>query len=124
MAEPRTSTGDRLRGACLHALLATFLLSAAAGAAERLPIKNYTTAEGLAHNTVNRMVRDSRGFLWFCTSGGLSRFDGYSFRNFGAEQGLPHSAVYGFLETRKGEYWVATGAGVVRFDPEGSHGSQ
>ena len=32
----------------------------------------------------------------FCGSarpGGLSRFDGYSFRNFGAEQGLPHSCV-------------------------------
>jgi len=38
--------------------------------AERLPIKNYTTADGLAHNVVNRVVRDSRGFLWFCTREG------------------------------------------------------
>ena len=43
---------------------------------ERLPIKTYTTADGLAHNVVNRVVRDSRGFLWFCTREGLSRFDG------------------------------------------------
>ncbi len=120
MAEPRTWTGSRLRRACLHALLTALLFSASGSAEERLPIKNYTTAEGLAHNTVNRIVRDSRGFLWFCTSGGLSRFDGYSFRNFGAEQGLPHSAVYNLLETRSGEYWVATGAGVVRFDPQGN----
>ena len=119
MAHPRSAARDRLRGGCLHVLLATFL-GTVAGADERLSIKNYSTAEGLAHNTVNRIVRDSRGFLWFCTSGGLSRFDGYSFRNFGAEQGLPHSAVYNFLEARQGEYWVATGAGVARFDPEGS----
>src|SRR5437763_4353783 len=30
---------------------------------ERLPVKLYTTADGLAHNSVNRIVRDSRGFL-------------------------------------------------------------
>ena len=123
MAEPRTSTGDRLSGAWLPVLLATLLLSAAASAAERLAVKNYTTAEGLAHNTVNRIVRDSRGFLWFCTGGGLSRFDGYSFRNFGAAQGLPHASVYALLQTRKGEYWIATGAGVVRFNPEGTAGT-
>ena len=44
--------------------------------AERLPIKTYTVADGLAHNEVNKIVRDSRGFLWFCTADGLSRFDG------------------------------------------------
>jgi len=33
---------------------------------ERLPIRTYTTADGLAHNIVNRIVKDSRGFLWFC----------------------------------------------------------
>ncbi|MBA2302175.1 MAG: hypothetical protein H0W08_06030 [Acidobacteria bacterium] len=66
--------------------------------AERLPIKTYTTADGLPHNDVNRIVRDSHGFLWFCTADGLSRFDGYTFTNFGIEQGLPHSAVNDLLE--------------------------
>ena len=87
--------------------------------AQGLPIKAYATADGLAHNHVNRIVRDSRGFLWFCTAGGLSRFDGYGFTNFGTEQGLPHSSVNDLLETRAGEYWVATDAGLVRFDPKG-----
>jgi signal transduction histidine kinase/ligand-binding sensor domain-containing protein len=84
-----------------------------------LPIKTYATVDGLAHNRVNRIVRDSRGFLWFCTAGGLSRFDGYAFANFGTEQGLPHSSVNDLLETRAGEYWVATDGGLVRFDPKG-----
>ena len=72
---------------------------------QRLPIKTYTTADGLAHNTVNRIVRDSRGFLWFCTDDGLSRFDGYRFTNYGTDQGLPHGQVNDVLETREGEYW-------------------
>jgi ligand-binding sensor domain-containing protein len=55
------------------------LMSSAVAYAERLPIKNYTTAEGLGDNWVIRIVKDSRGFLWFCTAAGLSRFDGYAF---------------------------------------------
>jgi ligand-binding sensor domain-containing protein len=88
--------------------------------AERLPIKNYTTADGLAHNIVNRIRRDSRGFLWLCTQEGLSRFDGYSFTNYGTGQGLPHPNVSDILETRAGDYWVATNGGLVRFNPKGT----
>src|SRR5437764_3027081 len=87
--------------------------------AERLPLKTYTTADGLAHNVINKIVRDSRGFLWFCTEEGLSRFDGYTFTNYGTAQGLPHPSVNDLLETRGGEYWVATNAGLVRFNPKG-----
>ena len=50
--------------------------------AERLPIKTYTTTDGLPRDHINRIVQDSRGFLWFCTSEGLSRFDGYKFTNY------------------------------------------
>src|SRR5215510_6932837 len=88
--------------------------------AERLPLKSYNTADGLANNEINRIVRDSRGFLWFCTSEGLSRFDGYSFTNYGVDQGLPHRTVTDLLETRGGELWVATSGGLVRFNPSGA----
>lgn len=64
-------------------------------------------------------MRDSHGFLWFCTAGGLSRFDGYEFENFGTDQGLPHSSVNDLLETRSGEYWVATDGGLAQFNPRG-----
>src|SRR5947209_16360299 len=86
---------------------------------ERLPLKAYTTADGLADNGINKIVRDSRGFLWFCTAEGLSRFDGYSFTNYGVDQGLPHRTVNDFLETRGGELWVGTDGGLVLFDPRG-----
>src|SRR5947209_14890383 len=86
--------------------------------AEQLPVRNYTTADGLPRDFVLRIVRDSRGFLWFCTADGLSRFNGYEFTNYGIEQGLPNPVINDLLETRRGVYWVATnGGGVARFNP-------
>lgn len=86
--------------------------------AERLPVRAYTTADGLPRDQINRIVQDSKGFLWFCTAEGLSRFDGYRFTNYGAPQGLPVRLVNDFLETRSGELFVATGDGLYRFNLE------
>ncbi len=109
------SRGDRTCG-----LMALLLLLAFTGRAqaERLPIKTYTTADGLSYNRVKRIVRDSHGFLWFCTSYGLSRFDGSRFTNYGLEDGLSFISINDFIETRDGVCWVATnGGGVCRFNP-------
>src|SRR5687768_13195086 len=103
----------------VHAVAALVFLASTANA-ETLPLKSYTTSDGLAHDRVNRIVRDSRGFLWFCTSEGLSRFDGYEFKNYTEDDGLPHRAVMDFLETRSGELWIATSNGLVFFDPRGT----
>src|SRR5207237_8788900 len=81
------------------------------------------TADGLAHNVINKIVRDSRGILWFCTAEGLSRFDGYTFTNFGTDEGLPHASVNDLLETRAGEYWVATNGGLGSFNHKGTPAS-
>jgi len=84
---------------------------------EQLPIRSYTTADGLPVDNVKRIIRDSHGFLWFCTRDGLSRFDGYQFTNYGKEQGLPYPNVNDLIESG-GSYWVATnGAGVSNFNP-------
>src|SRR5260370_15561436 len=105
-------------------LLAGFFVSASRISAERLPLKSYTVADGLPNNVINKIVRDSRGFLWFCTGEGLSRFDGYAFTNYGVDQGLPHTTVNDFLETRNGELWVATNGGLVLFNPKGQPASR
>jgi ligand-binding sensor domain-containing protein/two-component sensor histidine kinase len=103
--------------ACLIAGLVLSLVSPSP--AEQLPFKNYTTADGLVRDQINRIVRDSHGFLWFCTREGLSRFDGYTFTNYAKAQGLPGRDVNDLLETRDGVYWVATDTGVYRFNPVG-----
>jgi len=89
---------------------------AASATAERLPIHIYTTEDGLAHANVRRIVRDPRGFLWFCTIDGLSRFDGAEFVTYRTGDGLPDPWVTDLLTTRDGTYWVATNGGVARFD--------
>jgi ligand-binding sensor domain-containing protein/signal transduction histidine kinase len=82
---------------------------------EVLPIRSYTTADGLASDHVDCIVPDSRGFIWFCTPEGLSRFDGYRFVTYGRREGLPHRDVNAFLETRSGSYFAGTDRGLSQF---------
>ncbi len=67
-----------------------------------LPVRTYSTADGLPAAIVKCVARDSHGFLWLCTEDGLVRFEGYGFVAFGLKDGLPHRAVTAFLETRRG----------------------
>ncbi|HEY9231538.1 MAG TPA: two-component regulator propeller domain-containing protein, partial [Blastocatellia bacterium] len=90
----------------------------AAAQAERLPLRVYTTSDGLARDHVTRIVADSRGYVWFATTEGLSRFDGYRFTNYGREQGLPVRIINDFLEAHDGTYWLATSEGLYRFNPD------
>src|ERR1700691_2654756 len=83
---------------------------------ELLPIRSYTTADGLASDHIDCIVPDSRGFIWFCTPEGLSRFDGYRIISFGAGDGLPGRAVGSFLETRSGAYSAGTDRGLSQID--------
>src|ERR1035438_8483807 len=110
--------GGMFRRAMRPAWWALLLGLAAPGQAEKLPLKIYTAADGLAHNSVNRIVRDSGGYLWFGTSEGLSRFDGYEFHSYGRRDGLPHRVVNDVLETRSGELWVATAGGLCQYAPK------
>src|ERR1022692_3112058 len=86
--------------------------------AAQLPLRRYTTADGLANNAVYSIASDARGFLWFATAEGLSRFDGVGFANQTRATGLPHRVVRQVLIGRHGNYWLPTPAGLVRFRPD------
>jgi ligand-binding sensor domain-containing protein len=91
------------------------VLLAGAARAEQLPIRTYTVADGLAHGTVMSIYQDRKGFLWFGTYEGLSRFDGYGLVNYDRRDGLPHVFINHITEDRQGRLWVATnGGGVAR----------
>ena len=38
----------------------------------------FATTNGLSDNTVRKIYQDKRGYIWFATFNGLSRYDGYN----------------------------------------------
>lgn len=88
-------------------------LAASPLAAERLPVRVFAAADGLAGNAVQSLVEDPRGFLWIGTSTGISRFDGFGFTNYGIEDGLPRPGANALLVDSAGTLWVATSEGLA-----------
>ncbi|WP_346863669.1 two-component regulator propeller domain-containing protein [uncultured Draconibacterium sp.] len=81
---------------------------------------NYiTTNNGLPQNTVDCILKDSRGFMWFGTWNGVCRYDGYTFKTYQRNQGmlsLPGNFIQTLCEDDLGNIWVGTNKGLVYFD--------
>ncbi|MEP7272778.1 MAG: two-component regulator propeller domain-containing protein [Acidobacteriota bacterium] len=102
-------------------LALALLLSVPSASAQKLSLRHYDVVDGLAHGTVQAIHQDAKGYLWFGTFEGLSRFDGYRFTNYDTRDGLPQVIVNTIAEDRQGHLWVGTnGGGVSRLidDPE------
>lgn len=83
--------------------------------AQQLPVRRYDVSDGLANSQVMAIRQDRKGYLWFGTWEGLSRFDGYRFTNYGVRDGLGHPVINDIIEDRHGRLWIATnGGGVAR----------
>jgi len=76
---------------------------------------------GLSHNQVNTIIKDSKGFMWFGTLSGLNRYDGYSckiFRqNLSDSTSLLDNNILSLYELPFGKMWVATQGGACIYDP-------
>jgi signal transduction histidine kinase/ligand-binding sensor domain-containing protein len=94
--------------------------------AQQSPLRHYNVENGLAHSIVGAIYQDSKGFIWFGTADGLSRFDGYLFSNYGKDDGLPSAVVTSIAEDAKGQLWVGTTGGIARLidDPKETSASQ
>ncbi len=68
--------------------------------------RHYTVADGLPSNTVYGVMQDHRGFIWFGTDAGASRFDGRHFVNYGQREGLPDEEVLQCYEDRNHRLWL------------------
>jgi ligand-binding sensor domain-containing protein/signal transduction histidine kinase len=80
-------------------------------------------AEGLSQSTVECILQDRKGFVWFGSEDGLNRFDGYSFTVFRHDpqesNSLSSNYVRCLLEDQTGGLWIGTwGGGLDRLDPE------
>ena len=45
-------------------------------------VKKITISDGLAHNGVTSVLKDSNGFLWIGTYEGINKYDGYKLTTF------------------------------------------
>ena len=99
----------------LRQVLLVAALAPAAAHAQQIAVRHYTVEDGLGNDTVGTAFQDRKGFLWFATAGGLSRFDGYRFVTYTREDGLGSDVVHKIDESATGELWVGTNAGLARF---------
>ena len=101
------------------AFSASLLVFFSAARAELLPIKTFLSTDGLVYDKVYTTYQDSRGFVWFMTANGISRFDGYNFVSYALlESGLENSLITDMVEDASGIYWFSASANrIYRFDP-------
>ena len=70
--------------------------------------KHYGVADGLPSSEVYSAFQDSKGYMWFATDAGVSRFNGYEFENFDVSDGLTDNTVFFITEDHKGRIWFGT----------------
>lgn len=75
--------------------------------AQQIYIQRYTIEDGLVNNDILSIYQDSRGFMWICTRGGLSRYDGSRFTNFTTTNGLTNDMINDIIEIAPQEFIVA-----------------
>ncbi|VAX32168.1 Sensor histidine kinase/response regulator [hydrothermal vent metagenome] len=81
------------------------------------PLKTYSMREGLLSPYVFAINKGPAGQYWFGTNnGGLSLFDGETFKNYLPSDGLADFWVYGIDFAADGTAWIATWNGVSHFD--------
>lgn len=115
---------DRVaHGRVLLPLLVLSLASRAPGQ-QKYSFEHLTVKQGLSQGTVNCILQDAQGFMWFGTQDGLNRYDGYEVRVFRHDPADPRSLndqwIIGIAEDKNRTLWIQTlnkPAELNRFDP-------
>lgn len=94
------------------------------GQYNQIVFDHITSHDGLSQSTVNCIIQDRDGFLWFATNDGLNKYDGYSFKvyrnNKQDRTSLSSNDITYLMEDNQGYLWIVNGSrtGIDRFDPE------
>jgi len=83
----------------------------------------YSQENGLSNNQIHCICQDKKGWMWFGTSQGVCRFDGYKFTVFKNDPedstSLKGNLVRTIFEDRKGQLWIGTeNGGLNKFNRE------
>lgn len=86
---------------------------------EDLKFHHLSVANGLSNSTVNCIMQDSRGLMWFGTSDGLNKYDGYQctvYKDGADGQNTANSYdVLALAEDRDHDLWIAKKRGGLDF---------
>lgn len=91
------------------------LLIAGQTISQETVFRNYKVKDGLPSSEIYHCFQDSKGYIWFGTDCGISRFDGYAFNNYDIQSGLAASNVSEIFEDKNGRIWVASIDGKISF---------
>ena len=88
---------------------------------DNIKFKRLSVEAGLSQSTVNCILQDSKGFMWFGTDDGLNKYDGYGFMIYKHNPDDPfsisHNQIWSLFEDSSGILWIGTfGGGLNRFD--------
>lgn len=83
--------------------------------------KHYQTDNGLPHNSVTAILQDHKGLMWIGSRGGLSRFDGYTFKPFKNKKSkfgnIGNNVIIDMIESPNKVLWIGTGKGLFSYNP-------
>ena len=94
--------------ACTVAAILAFGASHEASAV--IPCRTYDVKDGLSENSVRYILQDSKGYMWFGTKDGLSRYNGKEFRIYGSSSDTPRQLNIEYLTEHKDgdKIWIAS----------------
>lgn len=75
-----------------------------------------TTEDGLAGNQITGITEDKNGNIWIATDGGVSVWDGTSFKNYTTKEGLNHNWTWSICCDKSGTIWVGTLEGLCKYE--------
>ena len=94
---------------------------------QNLRFDQISLEQGLSQSTVNAIVQDSQGFMWFGTQNGLNRYNGYSIKVFKhnpadssdgttGQNSISGNRINCLLSDSRGDLWIGTvNGGVDRY---------
>ncbi len=83
--------------------------------AQEFRYQNFNELNGLPSSETYEVFQDSKGFIWFATDRGVSRYDGGEFQNFSIRDGLSDNTVFGFFEDYQNRIWFRTYSGALSY---------
>ncbi len=87
---------------------------------QEFKFRHITPKEGLSSNYIRCIIKDSKGFMWFGTVGGLNRYDGYNVKAYKNDPNdstsISRNSIMALVEYTNGDLLVGTiNGGLNRF---------